>query len=910
MAIAPREGRWGLSRIVQASDGGWDTVALRDGLAEVIECFYPPLNAAKTAYTLPFALIRLDGAIGTPTADTRLIPQRLLSATLGDLTAQQRNTLRNQLNEWLTGYSFTDWDGTPVTKATFNASGYNNATPIRQILLDIFAHLGHSEARPKVGLTETHNTEYLEDFSTNPSGRWTVVGTAPTWDSVNSEWDFLSTAQPRARYSANDPGSIEHECQSTAVVSSNRSNGPAVRYDSADANTMYSLSFGGTNSTAPQKYVAGVRTGLGAFATTAAAGDFTTTRIAASGAVGANVELSFWGVGHGATKPSDPGWYGVDGSPTGTYTDTSVDRLDDATNSHCGIGGRGTTGEIDSRNCYWKSRAIADRGGGSNALAGDATGGATASATLDPIPVPLAGDAAAGATAEGAATVTAALAGDAQAGATASGALSAAGDIALAGEAIAGATASADLTVAAQLAGAATGGAGASGTLTGPPHNWFLRLNNTAHAWATRTASIGAGTNALAGDATGGATGSGQLTISGALAAAGQVGALADGALTVTVPLAGVAIGGATASGAATVTASLLGAAIGSGLASGSLNSAPIALEGSAIAGASANGTLTVTIALSGSALGSALASAGLTFTAAPAWFPRITGTTAQTWALREQPIGPVALFGDAVAGATASGDLTNTPTGANALEGDAVGLGQASGTLTVGTIDGGGTIGIELAGDAVAGATASGAISVQAPLAGAAVGGALASGNLSNTPLGGVALAGNAVGSAQASGALTLTINLSGAAVGSGLANATVLVNVPISAAAVTGALASGVLLVRVVLSGAAIAGGQASGQLLKGVSLAGNAVAGATAQGQVSVAGVVSLQGNAIGGATASGTLKPNTEYHGSGLKHYEEDPTLRDVRDYWDTREAAQREKRLVELVSLIAMIDEAA
>ena len=93
MALNPREGRWGLSRIVQEADGGFTTVALRDRLADGVECYYPPLNATKTAYTLPFAAVRLEGNIGTPTADTRLIPQRLLSATLGDLSAAQRTTL-------------------------------------------------------------------------------------------------------------------------------------------------------------------------------------------------------------------------------------------------------------------------------------------------------------------------------------------------------------------------------------------------------------------------------------------------------------------------------------------------------------------------------------------------------------------------------------------------------------------------------------------------------------------------------------------------------------------------------------------------------------------------------------------------------------------------------------------------
>lgn len=365
MAIRLLEGRWGLSRIVTDADGGFSVAAMRDRLGQRIEAYYPPLNEAKTAYTLGFAVVRLQGGVQQPANDdTRLIPNALLDATLGDLTLLQRQRLRAEIEEWFTGYQFTDYDGTVKIKAAFSAAGYTRDTPVRRILLDLFEHMGHSESRPRVIVPESHNTEYTDDFSTDPSSRWTFEAGSASWDSGNSEYDFNTTTNTIARYSANDPGSIEQEAQVTAIEGAARCPYVAVRVENAGANDCYAIHSNADGLMDMARWVAGARTTLTNWTLPSRdSGDFVTWRLAASGAVGANVVLDAWVTNHGTTKPSDPGWIGVDGSPDNTVTDTSVNRHDDSTDIQCGIGGRSGASDYDTRHCFWKSRAISDRGG-------------------------------------------------------------------------------------------------------------------------------------------------------------------------------------------------------------------------------------------------------------------------------------------------------------------------------------------------------------------------------------------------------------------------------------------------------------------------------------------------------------------------------------------------------------------
>jgi len=365
-------GRWGFSRIIDDGAGGWTTHAMQERLATAVQAKYPPLVGG--VYPVPYAMVRLAGGIVTPsTNDTVLIPRNLDLAelTLGDLTAQQRQNLRNFLETWIE-YQFVDWDGAIRRMpglATVVAT-YTAATLVREVLRDIYRHLGHSTGRPKPILFESHNTEYLDNFGTDPfATRWTNELGAATWDSTNFEiHGDVGTNPWGLRYSINGPGSLDHEAQVTHLVNSGSSHcgGPAVRMHNTGTDDWYLftiLDWNDQNLIQVERINGGTPSTLSSIAFTVADNDWATQRAAAEGGAGANVLLSVWANNHGTSKPSDPGWFGVDGSPTATYTDTSVDRLDDAAHVHCGISARSGGLSYDTRHSYWKSRAISDRGG-------------------------------------------------------------------------------------------------------------------------------------------------------------------------------------------------------------------------------------------------------------------------------------------------------------------------------------------------------------------------------------------------------------------------------------------------------------------------------------------------------------------------------------------------------------------
>ena len=109
---------------------------------------------------------------------------------MGDLSPVERNALRQEFEQWLLAYDFTDFDG-PKSKTDFIAGGYTNATTVSEILTDVFAHLGHSTFRDRgQGNPETHNTEYTDDFGTDPTSRWSHRGDGASWDSTNNEYDL------------------------------------------------------------------------------------------------------------------------------------------------------------------------------------------------------------------------------------------------------------------------------------------------------------------------------------------------------------------------------------------------------------------------------------------------------------------------------------------------------------------------------------------------------------------------------------------------------------------------------------------------------------------------------------------------------------------------------------------------
>jgi hypothetical protein len=361
MAISIRDGRWALSRILQEDDGGYSTSAMIQRLAQTIEAHYPPLT--PTGYALPWAIVRCSSVLVTTDPQTILLPDLRPTETLRALSSTQRNALKDALESRLIGYSFTD-DGLLRSIAAFSAEGYTLDTTWADALRLVFAHLAHSESRPRTALREPHNTEYLDDFSTDPASRWTFESGSATHDSGNSEYDFNTSALTLARYSANAPGSIEQESQVTAIEGTVRCPYAGVRHNTAGADDAYSIHSNADGNFILARWVAAGRTDLAVWTLSRSSGDWITWRLAAAGTAGSNVVLSAWRTNHGSTKPSDPGWYGTDASPDQTYTDTSTDRHDDTDDAQCGIGGRNGAGDYDTRHSFWKSRAISDRGGG------------------------------------------------------------------------------------------------------------------------------------------------------------------------------------------------------------------------------------------------------------------------------------------------------------------------------------------------------------------------------------------------------------------------------------------------------------------------------------------------------------------------------------------------------------------
>lgn len=370
-----RDGQWGITRIIAEVefDGttSYTTAAMRQNLADVVEGYYPPLNDTKTAYLQDYALVRLLGTVGTPDADTLLLPS--LSTRFQDLTARQRSDLIDNLSDRLTSYSFRDYDGTDRTKTDFSVTlqSRDNTTDMRQIVSDIYGHFHHSLSRQRAVVFESHNTEYTDNFSTDPFSdpRWTNVKNTQVWDSGNGELDMQTNAsnRPSARYSQNGPGSIEHESQATfiQVGSFALGGGGATRFDNTGVLDWY-YNIVDTNDNIVLYRVNGdSRSTLTTFSSALvnATNDFLTVRMASSGSAGSNVVLSLWYTNHGTSKPSDPGWIGVDASPNQTYTDTAADRLDDSVHSQCGIASEGGGIEVDTRHDFFKQRAISDRAG-------------------------------------------------------------------------------------------------------------------------------------------------------------------------------------------------------------------------------------------------------------------------------------------------------------------------------------------------------------------------------------------------------------------------------------------------------------------------------------------------------------------------------------------------------------------
>lgn len=211
-----------------------------------------------------------------------------------------------------------------------------------------------------------------DNFNADSSADWNAQGSAfYDRDAVNGE-----LIQDWSDYGAlihdNNTGSIDCEAQLTGRLPSvtlNHWAGPGVRLTAGNG---YGIVFAadydgggppGSGGLTLIRYNAEALTALQYFSlapgipTTL---DWLTIRMAAQGAVGANVVIDIWVSEHGALKPTDPGWIGDNNSPHFTFTDTDASRLDGVGDIGVGICGLMNVGN-PARGDFWKARAISDR---------------------------------------------------------------------------------------------------------------------------------------------------------------------------------------------------------------------------------------------------------------------------------------------------------------------------------------------------------------------------------------------------------------------------------------------------------------------------------------------------------------------------------------------------------------------
>lgn len=249
-------------------------------------------------------------------------------------------------------------------------------------------------------------------------------------------------------------------------------------------------------------------------------------------------------------------------------------------------------------------------GGGAAALAGAATGQATATAALTTA-ISLLAAAQAQATATGALTAQIQLAAAALAQAAAGAGLTT--QIQLAGQAQGAGSAAAALATAIQLAASGNAQAAASGSLTAQ-----IQLAGAALSVAAAGGTLDA-SSALAGAAMSVASASGALTAQIRLDGAALAAAVAAAGLTTQIPLAGGAQAQSQAAGTLTVSIQLSGTAAGQSLGTATLTT-QIPLTAAALAQAIASGSLTTQIPLFGNAAGQSFATGALMAGAVPLW--------------------------------------------------------------------------------------------------------------------------------------------------------------------------------------------------------------------------------------------------------------------------------------------------
>jgi len=362
---------WALCDMVSSprgGSGGTTTILMRP----------PPLGARFQAHycatkgrlvTPSVALMEIDyngtssDVLGLDSASVLVFPDPI--TRVDSLSLAQRTRIKKILDtQFGADYDYQNQAGSIIAVAKCDTSDLLLATYTVQTLLDRLVE--HLQIRKPTGLEDmlpfsAHNTEYTDDFATDPFvSRFSEIGGSTDWayDSANEEIDFTSAAAATIARRDADTGSNEMEAQGTYLLGTNTGYpGPAARVrPSVTTGYFVEMETVGTGTVFYSKLVDGTYSNFATDAITLTDAVWITARLACE-VSGSQVNQSFWRTNHTSTKPTDPGWIGADGTPDATAADTAANRILDADAQRGGCQCNTDTTAAD----WFKTRAISDR---------------------------------------------------------------------------------------------------------------------------------------------------------------------------------------------------------------------------------------------------------------------------------------------------------------------------------------------------------------------------------------------------------------------------------------------------------------------------------------------------------------------------------------------------------------------
>ena len=277
-----------------------------------------------------------------------------------DLAVPKRNSLKSIMDGFGASYEYDNQGDSLITVPALDTSGLNSMTlrQVKSLLLDYFEH-----GKPTGAVLDTFdsNTEFLDDFSTDPlTSRMSETGisggTQWSYNATDDDMDITQLSWECLRYDSS-VGSSDMETQCSFESANNNGwPGPTTRVAAAAATSYeHMVHTGGTGNLYYGRRITGTQTifDINAFALTDSV--WHTLRAAVEG-TGATVSIDTWVQIHTSSKPSDPGWIGSDGSPDNESSDSHADRI--VTNN---MGGMVNNRDVDRRFDWFKTRAVSDR---------------------------------------------------------------------------------------------------------------------------------------------------------------------------------------------------------------------------------------------------------------------------------------------------------------------------------------------------------------------------------------------------------------------------------------------------------------------------------------------------------------------------------------------------------------------